>query len=96
MPIGEKHTQAVFEAATGYLPAEFERFWKYNPQSKSMEPLSDGPGEQRYPVVLATQNGSHAMGIYSPEPRREGFGPPVTDDFDLPHKRWSNGIVSFG
>ncbi len=75
VPIGEKHTQAVFEAVTGYMPAEFERFWKYDPQSKSIEPLSDGPGEQRYPVVFATKNGSHAMGIYSPQPRREGFSP---------------------
>lgn len=66
VPPGERHQQAVFEALTGYMPAEFSQFWKYNAATAQLEPLSDGPGEQLQPVVLATPSGSHAMGIWSP------------------------------
>jgi hypothetical protein len=67
VPIGERHALAVFEALTGYMPAEFEKFWKYNPQLAELEPLSDGPGEQEHPVALATADGRYAMGIYTPQ-----------------------------
>jgi hypothetical protein len=66
VPIGERHTEAVFEALTGYMSAEFERFWRFNPESNVLEPLSDGPGEQPYPVVLATPDGRYAMSCYTP------------------------------
>lgn len=71
VPKGEKHTHAVFEAVTGYMPAEFRRFWKYD--AGTLKPLDDGPGEQAMPVILATENGSHAMGVYSPEQPSRGF-----------------------
>ena len=71
VPRGEHHTQAVFEAVTGYMPAEFSRFWKYD--TGQLKPLDDGPGEQAHPVVLATPSGSHAMGVYSPEQPSRGF-----------------------
>jgi hypothetical protein len=67
VPPGESHQQAVFEALTGYMPAEFSAFWKFNRSAGDLEPLGDGPGEQLLPIVLATENGSHAMGIWSPE-----------------------------
>jgi hypothetical protein len=73
VPKGEPHTQAVFEAATGYMPAEFAAFWKFNPATGGLEKLSDGPDEQEYPVVLATANGSHAMGVISPDQPSRGF-----------------------
>lgn len=66
LPPGERHAQATFEALTGYMPAEFERFWQFDPEREKLEPLSDGPGEIEQPVVLATASGSHAMGIYAP------------------------------
>ena len=66
VPAGERHQRAVFEAVTGYMPPEFERFWKFNAATGDLEPLSDGPGEQPAPVVLATASGSHAMGIFAP------------------------------
>jgi hypothetical protein len=66
VPLGEFHTEAVFEALTGYMPAEFERFWRFNPETTQLEPLSDGPGEQPHPVVLATRDGRFAMGCYTP------------------------------
>jgi len=73
VPIGERHTYAQFEAVTGYMPAEFEKFWRFNPATLKLETLSDGPGEQALPVVLATASGSHAMGIYSPQQPSAGY-----------------------
>ena len=73
VPVGEKHSYAQFEAVTGYMPPEFETFWKFNPQSRELEPLDDGPGEQPHPVVLATTSGSHAMGVFSPDQPSWGF-----------------------
>jgi hypothetical protein len=63
VPVGEQHTFAQFEVVTGYMPAEFETFWRFNPETRDLESLSDGPGEQPLPVILATANGSYAMGI---------------------------------
>lgn len=73
LPIGENHKYAQFEAVTGYMPAEFQQFWKFNPATGELEHLSDGPGEQSMPVVLATTSGSHAMGIFSPQQPSPGF-----------------------
>jgi hypothetical protein len=73
LPAGEHHTQAVFEAVTGYMPPEFSRFLAYDPATREAKPLTDGPGEQAEPVILSTESGSHAMGIYSPEPH-PGYG----------------------
>ena len=66
LPAGERHTLGEFEALTGYMPPEFGRFLQFNPQSGELDPLSDGPGEIARPIVFATPDGSHAMGIYSP------------------------------
>lgn len=71
VPKGEKHTYAQFEAVTGYLPAEFSKFWKY--EDGALKPLDDGPGEQAAPVVLATPDGKFAMGVYSPDQPSRGF-----------------------
>ena len=73
VPKGERHTFAQFEAVTGYMPPEFSRFWKLDPASGELKPLDDGPGEQSFPVVLATENGSHAMGVWSPDQPSPGF-----------------------
>ncbi|MBC8350560.1 MAG: hypothetical protein H8E66_01150 [Planctomycetes bacterium] len=73
VPIGEAHTYAQFEAVTGYMPAEFSQFWKYNATTKELEALTDGPGEQAWPVVLATETGAYAMGIYSPDQPSSGY-----------------------
>ena len=73
VPKGERHTYAQFEAVTGYMPPEFSRFWKYDAASGALKPLDDGPGEQAYPVVLATPDGAYAMGVYSPEQPSRGY-----------------------
>jgi hypothetical protein len=76
LPLGEHHTQATFEALTGYMPPEFARFLQFNPQTGELEPLSDGPGEQPRPVVFAVSGGTHAMGIYAPpQPASNTAGP---------------------
>lgn len=66
LPIGEHHTEAVFEALTGYMPPEFSQFLRYDPRENELRPLSNGPGEIPHPVVLSLPEGTHAMGIYAP------------------------------
>jgi hypothetical protein len=76
VPTNAQHRFAQFEALTGYLPPEFDTFWQFNPRTKTLEPLSDGPGEIMNPVVLATANGQHAMGIFAPpQPQPDTTGP---------------------
>ncbi len=75
VPAGEHHTFAQFEALTGYMPEEFNRFWTFNPADGQLHPLSKGPGEQPRPVVVSTADGRYAMGVItfesSPKP---GYG----------------------
>ena len=66
LPADARHVSAQFEALTGYMPPEFNRFWQFNPATGKLEPLSSGPGEQKNPVVLATPDGKFAMGIFAP------------------------------
>jgi hypothetical protein len=73
-PIHERNNEAVFESLTGYMPAEFSSFFRFDSKTAKLEPLSDGPGEQADPVVLSTPDGAYAMGIYSPEKERKGYG----------------------
>lgn len=73
VPETEQHNYAQFEALTGYMPAEFETFWSYNPDTTKLEPLSDGPGEQKSPVILSTKDGKYAMGIFSPDQPSKGY-----------------------
>lgn len=73
VPIGEFHRYAQFEAVTGYMPAEFQRFLTFDPELAQFAQLSDGPGEQRFPVVMATTDGEFAMGVYSPQQPSSGF-----------------------
>lgn len=73
IPDNERHTYAQFEALTGYMPAEFGRFWKFLPASGELKELDNGPGEQEYPLVFATENGTHAMGIFSPAQPSPGY-----------------------
>ncbi|MGL5095554.1 MAG: hypothetical protein ACRDD1_08200, partial [Planctomycetia bacterium] len=73
LPATEKHTVAQFETVTGYMPAVFEKFHALDLMTGSYTPLDDGPGEQSWPVVFSTDDGSHAMGVYSPDQPSSGF-----------------------
>jgi hypothetical protein len=76
VPPNATHHSAQFEALTGYMPPAFSKFWQFNPKTGKLEPLSDGPGEIQNPVVLATPDGKHAMGIYAPpQPQPDTTGP---------------------
>ena len=73
--VAENHSSGTFEAATGYMPPEFSSFWTYDPATKVLATLSDGPGEEDKPTILATPDGNYAMGIYSPDlPQGAGMG----------------------
>lgn len=73
VPPGERHTVGQFEALTGYMPPEFERFRQYDVRNGQLHELDDGPGEQAWPVVFATPSGSHAMGVFSPDQPSRGY-----------------------
>lgn len=79
VPPNERHSYAQFEAVTGYMPAEFEMFYTIDlgtPNRRAagiVKKVSDGPGEQHLPLILATRSGSHAMGIYSPDQPSKGY-----------------------
>ncbi len=69
--VPEAHPYGQYEALTGYMPPEFSKFLVL--EKGETRPLSDGPGEQALPVILSTESGSHAMGIWSPDPS-PGYG----------------------
>lgn len=73
VPLGERHTFAQFEALTGYMPAEFSVFRRFDPSSAKLVEVSDGPGEQPHPLVYATADGGHAMGVFSPDQPSAGY-----------------------
>jgi hypothetical protein len=76
VPASARHVFAQFEALTGYMPEEFSRFWEFNPATGKLQPLGDGPGEIKNPVVLATPDGKFAMGIFAPpQSSRDASGP---------------------
>ena len=59
------------------MPPEFAKFWALNPADGKLILLTDGPGEQRHPVILATHSGSHAMGCVPPNvSRSKGWSGP--------------------
>lgn len=70
----QPHASATFETLTAYLPAAFSQFWMLDVKARSPmpQPLADGPGEQPYPVIMATPDHKHAMGIYTQ--RDVGYG----------------------
>ena len=76
VPAGARHTYAQFEALTGYMPPEFSVFWQFNPSTGKLEPVTDGPGEIPRPIVLATTDGRHAMGIFAPPQLHPGTAGP--------------------
>jgi hypothetical protein len=62
---------AQFEVLTAYMPRDFAAFYRLDPITGRLETLSDGPGEQVLPVVLAMADGTHALGLFTPQ----GAGP---------------------
>lgn len=73
VPAGEGHTFAQFEAVTGYMPEAFGRFHTLDVATGKLAELDDGSGEQEKPVVFATPDGKHAMGVWSPDQPSAGY-----------------------
>ena len=84
VPEKEGHTYAQFEALTGYMPLEFQQFLRWNPEQKKLVPLDKKLGEQPFPVVLATEDRKHAMGIVSLEMTRNKMSGPGYGRFYFP------------
>jgi hypothetical protein len=59
----------TYELATAYMPPQFTAFFAWSPATGRVAPLSNGPGEQPLPVILATPDHSFAMGGWSPDPK---------------------------
>lgn len=76
LPFDEHHNRAQFETLTGYMPAEFSQFWRFDVKAMKLLELSYGPGEQEMPVVLATPDGKFAMGIFAPPEQTGAEGYP--------------------
>jgi hypothetical protein len=62
----DDHQSATFEALTGYMSPEFSKFLAYDPETRAIIPLNDGPGEQSLPVILSAPDHNFAMGVISP------------------------------
>ncbi|HWH22947.1 MAG TPA: hypothetical protein VNT25_06660, partial [Allosphingosinicella sp.] len=58
------YRQAMFEALTAYLEPEFDRFYAFERKSGSLLPVKPQLGGAR-PLVVATRDGKHALGITS-------------------------------
>lgn len=71
--VPEGHASATFEIVTGYMPPRFAAHWRYRLRSGELDPAS-GQGERAQPVILATADDRHAMGVWSPHMPRRGAG----------------------
>lgn len=94
VPADERHAQGAIEALTGYMPPEFRVFHGIRPDG-SLEPLTDGPGEQPLPVVVSTADGGHAMGAWSPDTARTTGKPAGYGRFWFERERVSKWNVVF-
>ena len=84
VPGKEGHTYAQFETLTGYMPWEFQQFLRWHPEKKKLVPLDKQMGEQPFPVVLATEDGRHAMGVVSLDKGKPGMAGPGYGRFYFP------------
>ncbi|MGL4422667.1 MAG: hypothetical protein ACRCZF_18505 [Gemmataceae bacterium] len=75
VPVRPEYQYGQLELLTGYMPAAFERFWAFDPATGQLGMLSDGPGEQKLPVVLSRADGRHAMGAFTVPPTEPDYSP---------------------
>jgi hypothetical protein len=71
-PANEVHALGQYEILTGYLPRGFSHFRSYDPASRTLAELSDGPGEQALPVIFCTPDDRNCVGALSPSPLAGG------------------------
>ena len=63
--VPQKHTTAMFEVVTGYMPKNFDQFYRYNQLNNAFNSVDMSSGQSKYPVVAATGDKKHAMAVYS-------------------------------
>lgn len=73
LPDTARHTVGTFEALTGYMPPEFDRFETFDPATGRLDPIDFGPGEQPRPLVFSIPAGTHAMGCAALSASPEGL-----------------------
>ena len=95
LPIGERHDFAQFEAVTGYMPAEFQRFWKYNPKLKITRTALGRSGRAGVSRCACDRERFPCDGWFSPDQPSKGTNKRVMVAFALLRRRWSNGIACF-
>jgi hypothetical protein len=93
--LARPRASAVIEVLTAYMPDRFDTFYRYDPISDRLEPLSDGPGEQAMPVVLAMRDGTHALGLYTPQTGAEKLVGPGYGRFRLSYAGVTKSNVVF-
>lgn len=79
------YSQATFEILTAYMNAAFNTFWTFHLETGELNPLDHQAGEQKLPIVFATADKSHAMGVYSPT--KIGEKEPTYGRFDFSNGR---------
>lgn len=87
VPGDRPHRFLQFEALTGYMPPVFERELTYEASTERLVPLPRKDGEVRSPVVLATADGSHAMGVFTPDRPAKGMPPVGYGRFAFPREK---------
>lgn len=93
--IPEAVNSLTIEAPTGYLTGDMTAFYTYDDATQSLTQLPNTlpMGEQSKPLVLSTQNGSHAMGVWSPTlPQMPGAG---YGQFRFPSQIESNATMKW-
>ena len=71
----EEQPSAVVEVITAYTPPSFDRFYVFRNGRLSLDTtVEQTPGEQPHPVVLATADGSSALGLLSLDGGTPGYG----------------------
>lgn len=63
--VPEAHGSATFEAATIYTPIDFSKRYVLNFDTRNVEPTTL-IGEDQWPTILATADGSQAVAVFSP------------------------------
>lgn len=63
--VPEYHHHATFEALSAHLPRDFSQVETLDLASGKLI-ASPGKGEQDKPVILSTEDGQYALGVYSP------------------------------
>ena len=72
----EPHESATFEIIAGYMPLAFAARWELDLATRAVQPADSRPRLRPRPVIRATPDGRHAMGVWSPDmpPGQRGYG----------------------